>query len=921
MKHALSFLSLLLTFSLISQDPFDTKVNVSTTVDGSYSVFSADLDGDGLEDIISGSSLDSQVSWFKNLGGSFGPRVTIANIESRSVYSCDIDNDGDNDIVSASSPDNSIVWLENTGGGSFNSPHLVSDNIDGVQVAKCLDADSDGDQDLFVASYTGNKFSMFFNDGQGGFGSEVIIATGTDGASDIEFGDMDGDGDVDLITVESLNNRIRWLENDGLGFFNNPEVIATNVFNATCAAPLDMDNDGDLDVVYSGTQTQRVYYSKNLDGLGNFGANLNVYFFGTNDSVRSLVTGDFDSDGWEDIVTIFSASNEVRFFKNSGNDTFGNYYFGGVGNGYDIVTADFNNDNGLDLLCAGYNYDQVSYFMNNSPPTVYGCMNSEACNYNSLAQEEDGSCCFLDCGCIDPSAVNFDSSASCSDFSCNYKLVGRVYYDENENGFLDSDESGLPFRTVQIQELDVTLLTNSQGQFEYNFGQGQYTIILETDYLFPNSTTPNPLNFIVGDGWSSNLEFGVSDEYPISDICVDLYPSGNFICNDYSNHNICFRNLGNLTISGTVELEYDGLFQDFLEVTPIDSVESDKIYMSFENLTPGEMFMYDVQLQNPTTDFLDEYLESSVSVKGYYQGSLVSSGEQNLTTQVTCAYDPNDKQAFPSGYTEDHLILKETEVEYLVRFQNTGNAPAYNIHILDTIDTALDLSTFKMVANSHSVMVSINENSRLIDFYFQDINLPDSVNNEPDSHGLISYKITPYQELQAGTEVNNTAYIFFDLNEPIITNTTWHTIHECGGEADFLLSQTPSCYGQEINFSNSYPLIDSLKWFVNGDLISNQIQFDSVINVLGDYTIEHLVENELCIDSSYMNLELNNISDLYLCAGDFNCDGTLNTLDLSILLSSFGCEYDLCSVDSTGDGRATSSDLLQLISFFGNNCD
>jgi hypothetical protein len=67
--------------------------------------------------------------------------------------------------------------------------------------------------------------------------------------------------------------------------------------------------------------------------------------------------------------------------------------------------------------------------------------------------------------------------------------------------------------------------------------------------------------------------------------------------------------------------------------------------------------------------------------------------------------------------------------------------------------------------------VTFGENN-LVNFNFPLIFLPDSTTNEPESPGFVKYAIRTKPNLQLGPVLRNTAYIYFDFNEPIITNTT-----------------------------------------------------------------------------------------------------------------------------------------------------
>ncbi len=137
---------------------------------------------------------------------------------------------------------------------------------------------------------------------------------------------------------------------------------------------------------------------------------------------------------------------------------------------------------------------------------------------------------------------------------------------------------------------------------------------------------------------------------------------------------------------------------------------------------------------------------------------------------VVNSYDPNDKQVYPLN----DIDSTQKELTYTIRFQNTGTAVAQHIYIDDTLDSDLGPSTFQLLAYSHEPLVQIWEN--FVRFNFPNINLPDSTTDEPASHGYVQFKVKLKENLTAGTQIQNTAYIYFDFNPPVVTNTTVNTI-------------------------------------------------------------------------------------------------------------------------------------------------
>ncbi len=142
---------------------------------------------------------------------------------------------------------------------------------------------------------------------------------------------------------------------------------------------------------------------------------------------------------------------------------------------------------------------------------------------------------------------------------------------------------------------------------------------------------------------------------------------------------------------------------------------------------------------------------------------------------IVGSFDPNAKEALPFGYSTQHYIEANSDIDYTIHFQNTGNDTAYDIIIVDTISNALDINTLIPQVSSHPYRYERSD-SNVVRFVFDSIYLVDSVHNEPMSHGFIQFSIQQKLDNPVGTRIYNNASIYFDRNEAIVTNTTFHTI-------------------------------------------------------------------------------------------------------------------------------------------------
>lgn len=143
---------------------------------------------------------------------------------------------------------------------------------------------------------------------------------------------------------------------------------------------------------------------------------------------------------------------------------------------------------------------------------------------------------------------------------------------------------------------------------------------------------------------------------------------------------------------------------------------------------------------------------------------------------VVGSYDPNDKQAIPEGFGQNNGIHTNTDINYTIRFQNTGTDTAFRVMIKDTLSPFLHPGTFQPGPASHPYTWRFE--GQAVVFNFNDIALPDSTANLQASQGFVSFNIAQKRDLPVGQVIENRAGIYFDFNAPIITNTVFHTVSE-----------------------------------------------------------------------------------------------------------------------------------------------
>jgi len=332
MKSLVAAIVLLISSELLAQN-FKKSSNLPVTETGNTSWASAwgDYDNDGDIDLYVSNYYKKNYLYKNNGNSTFtkilsGAPVAAAESSWSSTW-VDYDDDGHLDLYVVNSYTDKNSLYKNNGNGTFTSVSSQITNTSDIDAnnAAWADTDNDGDLDLFIANgsnstpQTRNQNNSYFvNNGDGTFTKNTTSVISTDGGFS-QFGswaDYDNDGDADLIVINTFQDNF-FYENNGNGTFTK---ILNQPFLSTGEQPLtacwgDFNNDGFLDLVVGSYADSRIYFN---NGNKTFKTSTFPEISG---NATGCSIGDFDLDGYLDVIFIRTGQTSL-YYQNNGNETF-----------------------------------------------------------------------------------------------------------------------------------------------------------------------------------------------------------------------------------------------------------------------------------------------------------------------------------------------------------------------------------------------------------------------------------------------------------------------------------------------------------------------------------------------------------------------------------------------------------------------
>lgn len=398
--------------------------------------------------------------------------------------------------------------------------------------------------------------------------------------------------------------------------------------------------------------------------------------------------------------------------------------------------------------------------------------------------------------------------------------------------FFESPTSTVPARILPYTLINANgywLSTNQAGiyhHFQSGTAANYVTISLENQDLLQTESSYFSFASTFGEEVLRDLKCWPNPTLSAPDMEGVMIPLNTARPGEDVYYRLLIRNKGNTSASGNVTMTFDNLALHLLQSASSQITQNGNILnLQFTDLLP---------MESKTTDLvfhINSPIDTPPVSSNYWLNfnaniSLSNSSDYKpedntfvYNDVVVNSFDPNDKTCL-----EGSTILPSAAgkyVHYVIRFENTGTAPAQRIVVSDLIDTTkFDLYSLVPLSSSHNFRLAMRNSTA--DFIFENINLPFE---DGSNDGYVAFKIKTLPSLVAGNSFSNKASIYFDYNFPIITNTATTTLSVLAAD---------SRNSESIFTVYPNPVHNSLKLAVKSGIAVNAV---SVYNALGQLVL------------------------------------------------------------------------------------
>lgn len=523
--------------------------------------------------------------------------------------------------------------------------------------------------------------------------------------------------------------------------------------------------------------------------------NVTSISFAANNDVRSVDCSHnqlaaLEVAGLDHLETLVCGTNQLSLLNVTGLD----YLTSLKCNDNNLTTLDLTTNTALTSLTC-YANDLVTLFVKNGQNETFDPANwiqNPTLEYICADESQVAS---IQANASLPETIQVNSYCSYEPGGVYNRIVGVVRFDSNNNNDCgDANDYVIPSFRLKITgggyEDDV--FTKSDGSYVFYVGTGNYTVtpVFENEYFVASPAAAYvPFPILTGGQETKNFCIG-SGGVVHSDVEVVIAPVTDAAPGNIAKYKMVYKNKGNQVIAaGDVSCYWDSSRLSYVYMPQMpDMIGIDTYTWNYYNLRPF--------LSNEIT--MDLYVNSPTDSPPVNVGDVLDFG---MSINPGTDEMPQDNsfefpQVMVGALNANSIVCIEGEtvspdvigdyLHYIVRFENTGTAPADFIVVeLDVDPDQFDISTLRLI-NSYQP-TSTRVSGDRVTFRFENASLSVA------GHGNLLYKIKSRSGLTAGDVVTTSAKIFFEYNAPVETNDAETTLGVLSN-GDFELDNSVKVY-------------------------------------------------------------------------------------------------------------------------------
>jgi len=358
-------------------------------------------------------------------------------------------------------------------------------------------------------------------------------------------------------------------------------------------------------------------------------------------------------------------------------------------------------------------------------------------------------------------------------------ITGICYMDTNRNGLLDAGEPPLQGIFVASDHCPVPEVTCIYGNYyHYLCDTVDSMRVHKPDWALYYTVTPE-WHYVWQD--SSYVNFGFvqdtsAQDLKITGINTSPPPRSGYDSYIYTG----YQNLGKTVTGSVLTVTIDNSLT-YISATPSPSlVQGNTITWELPVLNHLDYSVVSIKYGVPSSAAAGTPLVFTSTIEpqaGDWNIADNSVSKEIITVDVINDYYKTCEQDIVIDIDE---VPFSPEIEYSIHFRNNGQGEIVNIRIADTLSEMLMHNTAHLITSSHPCTFIIDENG-LLTVIFSDIFLPDSASAGNECYGYFTYSIRTRNDLQVHDVIENKAYLYYDFNEALITNTVINIVDETTG--------------------------------------------------------------------------------------------------------------------------------------------